>query len=109
MTAMLSAFPSVKILPIFGNHEPHPTHKYKKHHFLFRKINVFCVSFVSNLPEIPSDVSTSWLYTLADYIWSAWIPDSSETILKGGYYSIDVNADLKIVALNNIFCYNYNW
>jgi sphingomyelin phosphodiesterase len=27
MTAMLNAFPSVKILPIFGNHEPHPTHK----------------------------------------------------------------------------------
>jgi len=46
---------------------------------------------------------------LADYIWSAWIPDSSETILNGGYYSIDINADLKIVALNNIFCYNYNW
>jgi len=64
---------------------------------------------VSNLPEVPENISTNWLYTLADYIWSAWIPNSSETILKGGFYSHEVNAGLKIIALNSMLCYNYNW
>jgi len=64
---------------------------------------------VSDLPEIPSEISTGWLYSLADYIWSAWVPGSSETILKGGFYSYEINSGLKVVALNNIFCYNYNW
>ncbi|XP_065347089.1 sphingomyelin phosphodiesterase-like [Cloeon dipterum] len=92
MTALLNQFPNLKILPIVGNHESHPTH-----------------NFVADNPEIPSNISTGWLYSLADYIWSSWIPNASETILKGGFYSYEVNPSLKVIALNNIFCYNLNW
>ncbi|XP_059484531.1 sphingomyelin phosphodiesterase-like [Neocloeon triangulifer] len=91
-TSMVNYFPNAVILPIVGNHESHPTH-----------------NFVSDLPEVPASISTGWLYSIAEYIWSAWIPNARETILKGGFYSYQVNPGLKVIGLNNIFCYNYNW
>ncbi|XP_059469122.1 sphingomyelin phosphodiesterase-like [Neocloeon triangulifer] len=83
---------TVPVFPIFGNHEAHP-------------MNVF----TSDEMNVPVDLSTKWLYELAVNLWESWLPGQSANILKGGFYSYNVNPNLKIVGLNTMFCYNYNF
>ncbi|CAB3361410.1 Hypothetical predicted protein [Cloeon dipterum] len=83
---------NVPVLPIFGNHEPHP-------------LNVF----TSEEMNVPPEISSDWLYELAVAQWEAWLPGQSANILKGGYYAYEVNPGLKVIGLNTMFCYPYNF
>jgi hypothetical protein len=55
-------------------------------------------------------VSSAWVYELAADLWGQWLPASTrETILRGGFYTVEVNSGLQAVVMNSMFCYNYNW
>ena len=65
-------------------------------------------------PEIENlgDLSISWLYEDADDQWTKyWLPsvDVSSTVLYGGYYTTLVRPGLRIVSMNNNYCYTFNW
>lgn len=80
------SFPTVKFFPIIGNHEAHP-------------VNVFSPGLVN------ASVSSKWLYDYAANVYSQWLPPSAiETIKMGGYYTVLVNPDFRIIALNNNVC-----
>ncbi|XP_075210173.1 sphingomyelin phosphodiesterase-like [Lycorma delicatula] len=80
-----------KVYPILGNHEPHPA-------------NVFAP------PYIKGDKSTLWLY---ETFFDAWgyvlTKEARETFLTGGYYTVTPKPGFRIIALNNMFAYTYNW
>ena len=59
--------------------------------------------------DVPESLTNQWLFQLAADIWGQWLPGTESTILKGGFYSYEINPGLKIVALNNNFCYTSNW
>lgn len=83
-------YPRVKVFPILGNHEPHPT-------------NFFSPFNVSN------DLSTSWIFKLAASEWTTWLPeDTKSTILYGGYYTVLVRPGFRIIALNSNVCFTSN-
>ncbi|XP_059468369.1 sphingomyelin phosphodiesterase-like [Neocloeon triangulifer] len=92
LTLFREKFPNLKVFPVLGNHAPHPK-------------NIF--SFDS--PDIPTEISTNWLYSFVNDVWSWWIPNANETILKGGFYSYELYPGLKVIGLNTLFCYNNNW
>ncbi|RZF49097.1 hypothetical protein LSTR_LSTR008383 [Laodelphax striatellus] len=80
-----------KVYPILGNHEPHPA-------------NVFAP------PYIEKENSTEWLYEAFFDAWGSNLPpDARETFLKGGYYTVSPEPGFRIIALNNMFAYTYNW
>ncbi|XP_039300772.1 sphingomyelin phosphodiesterase-like [Nilaparvata lugens] len=80
-----------KVYPILGNHEPHPA-------------NVFAP------PYIEKENSTEWLYEAFFEAWGSNLPpDARETFLKGGYYTVSPEPGFRIIALNNMFAYTYNW
>jgi sphingomyelin phosphodiesterase len=58
--------------------------------------------------SLPANLTANWLYELAAYYWEGWIPGQSDNILRGGYYSYEVNPNFKVISLNTMFCYNYN-
>ena len=62
-------------------------------------------------PEITDiEVSTSWVYQVADTQWSRWLPvDVSSTIRHGGYYTTLARPGLRIVSMNMNYCYTFNW
>lgn len=69
----------------------------------------YVFSFVESSPNIPENISTQWLYTLARDVWSTWLgPETHADILKGGFYATRALDKLWIVAVNNNFCFNYN-
>ncbi|KAM8706651.1 hypothetical protein ACLKA7_010850 [Drosophila subpalustris] len=84
-------FPNVPVYSCLGNHEPHPT-------------NVFGNN------EIPAELSIDWLY---DHVWSLWkkfLPKEAEvTVRRGGYYTHSPSAGHRIIALNSMDCYLFNW
>lgn len=90
---MKQAFGDVLVLPLVGNHEPHP-------------LNIFAPDYITD-----DALSTRWLYqVLADTWISLWLPeDTRATILKGGYYTVLVRPGFRVVALNNMYCYTLNW
>jgi len=59
--------------------------------------------------NVPENFKNQWLYQLAADTWAQWVPGSESTILRGGFYAFEVNPGLKIIALNNNFCYTSNW
>ncbi|KAH8280869.1 hypothetical protein KR054_002633 [Drosophila jambulina] len=84
-------FPNTPIYSCLGNHEPHPA-------------NVF------GNDEIPTALSVSWLYEHVWSLWSKWLPEEAKaTVLRGGYYTVPISSDFRIVALNSMDCYLYNW
>ncbi|KAH8407108.1 hypothetical protein KR222_006554, partial [Zaprionus bogoriensis] len=84
-------FPGIPIYPCLGNHEPHPT-------------NVFGNN------EVPAGLSVDWLYSHLWSLWSKWLPAEAEaTIRRGGYYTLSPSAGHRIIALNSMDCYMYNW
>ena len=63
-------------------------------------------------PEITDpEFSTQWLYNEADYQWSKFLPtlDISSTTRFGGYYTSLARPGLRIVSMNNNYCYTDNW
>ncbi|TDG49237.1 hypothetical protein AWZ03_004326 [Drosophila navojoa] len=84
-------FPKVPIYPCLGNHEPHPA-------------NVF------GNAEIPDALRVDWLYQHVWSLWSKWLPKEAEaTVRRGGYYTLALREGQRIVALNSMDCYLYNW
>ncbi|KDR09869.1 Sphingomyelin phosphodiesterase [Zootermopsis nevadensis] len=89
---MRTDFPDTPVYPILGNHEPSPLNAYAPHYITDEK------------------VSTKWLYELVADLWSVWLPpDTRETILRGGFYTVLARPGFRIIVLNNNVCYNLNW
>jgi sphingomyelin phosphodiesterase len=43
-------------------------------------------------------------------LWSTWLPENtSDTIIQGGYYTTLIRPGLRLIALNNNYCFIYNW
>ncbi|KYB28199.1 Sphingomyelin phosphodiesterase-like Protein [Tribolium castaneum] len=81
----------VPVYPIFGNHEPHP-------------LNVWPTDKVADSFDI------KWLFELAAKHWSDLIgEDISETVLKGGYYSVSPRPGFRIIGVNSNVGYTDNW
>ncbi|KAF4523738.1 hypothetical protein B566_EDAN013855 [Ephemera danica] len=93
-TEIQTNFPGIPILPIFGNHDPHPLNVYSS----------------GDWTEVPQNVSQQWIYQLAADTWGAWLgPGITSTVMRAGYYSYLLRPDLLVIALNNNVCYTYNW
>ncbi|XP_069688528.1 sphingomyelin phosphodiesterase-like isoform X2 [Periplaneta americana] len=85
-------FPNTPIYPVIGNHDTYPVNAFAPQHITDEK------------------VSTNWLYSLLAEEWSVWLPpETKETILRGGYYTVLVKPGFRIVTLNSNFCYILNW
>lgn len=78
-------FPNTPVFPAIGNHESAP---------------------VDSFPPPGIQVATpTWLYEELTRSWSHWLPnETSETILRGGYYSVGVFPGFRVIALNNNYC-----
>ncbi|GAB6031400.1 hypothetical protein CHUAL_009180 [Chamberlinius hualienensis] len=71
-----------KVFPCCGNHETYP-------------VNNFPVPAVYNVYQISN------LYNKLNSCWSDFIPFVNQsTIIKGGYYSIDILPNLRLISLN---------
>ncbi|KAL3276752.1 hypothetical protein HHI36_012122 [Cryptolaemus montrouzieri] len=58
----------------------------------------------------PSSVSTQWLFDAVIDYWSKWLPQSAlETIKLGGYYTVLVRPEFRIIALNSNVCFTENF
>lgn len=92
---MKQAFGDKRVLPLVGNHEPHP-------------LNIFAPDYITD-----DALSTRWLYEVLADVWidkTRWLPESTRaTILRGGYYEVEVQEGFRVVALNNMYCYTLNW
>lgn len=87
-----TTFPNTPIYWILGNHESHPANLYA--------------------PEnVKEEFSTKWLYDLMESEWGERLasPEAKSSILRGGYYTALVRPKLRIIALNNNFCFTYNY
>ncbi|KAH8332330.1 hypothetical protein KR074_001319 [Drosophila pseudoananassae] len=84
-------FPETPIYPCLGNHEPHPA-------------NVF------GNDAIPESLKVDWLYEHVWSLWKKWLPaEAEDTVKKGGYYTASPSQGHRVVALNSMDCYLYNW
>ncbi|XP_023015457.2 sphingomyelin phosphodiesterase 1 isoform X1 [Leptinotarsa decemlineata] len=92
--ALFETFKNKSVLSVIGNHEAVP-------------LNVFAPPN----PEIEeAGLSSQWMYTLFSKVWKPWLAaEALRTVKSQGYYALEVNSKLKIIALNNNLCYNYNW
>ncbi|KAF2878765.1 hypothetical protein ILUMI_27406 [Ignelater luminosus] len=85
-------FSSIPVFPILGNHEPHP-------------VNLFSSDGVNNV-----SISTQWVFDVSAEEWKDWLPpETRDTILKGGYYTVLVRPGFRIIALNSNVCFTFNW
>lgn len=59
---------------------------------------------------MPAGLSIDWLYSHLWSLWSKWLPaDAEATIRRGGYYTLSPSAGHRIIALNSMDCYLFNW
>ncbi|KAJ3664456.1 hypothetical protein Zmor_000019 [Zophobas morio] len=81
----------VPVFPIFGNHEPHP-------------VNLWAPR------KVTGSLSTQWLFDLAAKSWSDLIGHNvTQTVLKGGYYSVSPEPGFRVIAINSNPCYTFNF
>lgn len=81
------------------------------------KLNVYIIILLYHIifssfgnDEIPSSLRVDWLYEHVWSLWSKWLPaEAEETVLRGGYYTASPSKGHRIVALNSMDCYLYNW
>lgn len=93
-SAVLAAFPNTPVYPIVGNHESHPTNVFPSH------------SVWEDHPEF----DISWVYnTLADLFKDKLTEEALQTFRKAGYYTMVPEPGLRVITLNNNFCYNLNF
>ncbi|ALC47634.1 CG15534, partial [Drosophila busckii] len=84
-------FPETPVYSCLGNHEPHPT-------------NVF------GNEAVPAELKVDWLYQHVWSLWSKWLPaEAKTTVLRGGYYTVSPSKGYRIIALNSMDCYLFNW
>ncbi|XP_028140393.1 sphingomyelin phosphodiesterase-like [Diabrotica virgifera virgifera] len=89
-----AAFPGIVALPSLGNHEAQP-------------MNVFPPreTAIAN-----AGLDQQWLYNHVAYLWGSWVDAPAVDMIKQhGYYSYELYPKLKVIVLNNNFCYSYNW
>ncbi|KAF2878762.1 hypothetical protein ILUMI_27403, partial [Ignelater luminosus] len=87
-----TAFGSIPVYPILGNHEAHP-------------VNLYSPEGVVDAP-----ITSQWIYSVAAREWETWLPiEARETILKGGFYTALIRPRLRVIALNSNVCYTFNW
>ncbi|KAF7272238.1 hypothetical protein GWI33_014950 [Rhynchophorus ferrugineus] len=95
ITTLMDKFKSgfkVPVYPILGNHEPSPLNLY-----------IFENTTSANL-------STQWLLDLVEKEWSEWLPDStSDTIAKGGFYTVSPREGFRIIVINSNVAYIVCW
>lgn len=62
------------------------------------------------MTNIPSKLSTKWLYQHVSTVWNKTLPvDTMDTIKYGGFYTTIVKDKLRVIALNTNVCYIFNW
>jgi len=84
-------FPGTKILPALGNHESAPVDSFP-------------------LPFVRGEHSIDWLYNALDTEWQTWIGQGpGPSIRYGGYYSVNVAPNLRVISLNMNYCMNKNF
>jgi len=73
----------VPIYPVIGNHDTYPQH------------------------QLPG--KEYWLYDFVADLWEPFLPKSAlTTIKKSGYYTVDVNSELRLIVLNTVLYYHPN-
>lgn len=62
-------------------------------------------------PWIEEDkYSGKWLYEAFYDAWCKHFPaESKSTFIKGGYYTLSPTPGFRIIGLNSLFGYVYNW
>lgn len=89
-----SYFPDHPLFPCIGNHESQP-------------LNQFAPSSVTE-----EQFTTQWLYDILADVWVKEFnlpEETTETIKKGGYYTVVPTEGFRVIALNNNDCYTFNW
>ncbi|KAF8793227.1 sphingomyelin phosphodiesterase-like [Argiope bruennichi] len=87
---MLKYLGHVPIFPALGNHESSPVNSFP-------------------IPDVKGNDSISWLYNEIEKAWLPWVPDSSETLRLGAFYTAEVYPGLRIISLNMNYCNSLNW
>ena len=84
-------FPDVPVYPALGNHESVPVDSFPP-------------------PAMEEDtVSMSWLHSVLEEEWGAWLQgEDTWSVRKGAYYSVSVAPGLRVVSLNMNYCMNKN-
>jgi len=73
----------VPIFPVIGNHDAYPQH------------------------QLPG--KEYWVYDYVASLWEPFLPKSAlTTIKKSGYYTLNVNNQLRLIALNTVLYYKHN-
>ncbi|XP_046674726.1 sphingomyelin phosphodiesterase-like [Homalodisca vitripennis] len=81
---------NIKIFPVLGNHEPHPA-------------NILAPPKIENY-------SGEWLYEAFFDSWCKHFPsEAKSTFMKGGYYTVTPTPGFRIIGLNSLFGYVFNW
>lgn len=84
-------FNNTKILPVLGNHEPHPVNQYAPAH-------------------IEGEFSMDWFYDTLVKDWSDWLSsDALDSVRKGGYYTESILRGFRVIVLNNNDGYTDNF
>lgn len=68
----------------------------------------FYLSYAPN--NVSKELSPEWLFNLTINEWSIWLPMSeiSDTLRKGGYYTLLLKPGYRLIALNNNMGYINN-
>ncbi|XP_063982405.1 sphingomyelin phosphodiesterase-like [Diachasmimorpha longicaudata] len=91
VSQMLDAFPNTSIFPALGNHESAP-------------VNSFPV------PSAPDNYTISWLYDELNEQWQRLLSsNASNTVKRGGFYSVVVKPGFRIISVNTNYCNNLNF
>lgn len=54
------------------------------------------------------NVSTQWLFDLIYAEWASLLPRAKDTLKTAGYYALEIRPKLRLIAINNNFCYHSN-
>ena len=85
------AFPTTNILPSLGNHESFPCNNYPT-------------------SDVDGYDNPSWLYSTLGEYFSDWLsPEALDQFRIDGFYRMDLNDDLRIIAVNSNVCINFNF
>lgn len=76
--------------------------------YRFAKLKITYSSFVP--PFAPAEKNMSYLYDQLVKEWSRWLPENTtETIRRGGFYSVLVKPGFRIISVNGNYCSRNNF